>query len=44
MYNRFDKGLPPQQSMIESLLEIEKQKMLQVGVPKLEMVLEKVSK
>ncbi|KAM5290345.1 phosphatidylinositol-3,5-bisphosphate 3-phosphatase MTMR8 [Glossophaga mutica] len=39
MYNRFDKGLHPQQSMIESLLESEKQKMLRVGVHELEMKL-----
>ncbi|XP_054430196.1 myotubularin-related protein 8 [Pteronotus mesoamericanus] len=39
MYNRFDKGLHPQQSMLACLLEIKKQKMLQVGVHKLEIKL-----
>ncbi|XP_039706180.1 phosphatidylinositol-3,5-bisphosphate 3-phosphatase MTMR8 isoform X3 [Pteropus medius] len=37
MYNRFDKGLHPKQSMLESLLEIKKQRtMLEADVHKLE--------
>ncbi|KAF4027148.1 hypothetical protein G4228_019234, partial [Cervus hanglu yarkandensis] len=37
MYNRFDKGLQPKQSMLESLLEIKKQRsMLEADVHKLE--------
>ncbi|XP_008561791.1 PREDICTED: myotubularin-related protein 8-like, partial [Galeopterus variegatus] len=37
MYNRFDKGLQPKQSMIESLLEIKKQRaMLEADVHELE--------
>ncbi|XP_023380788.1 myotubularin-related protein 8 isoform X3 [Pteropus vampyrus] len=37
MYNRFDKGLHPKQSMLESLLEINKQRtMLEADVHKLE--------
>ena len=39
MYNRFDKGLQPKQSMLESLLEIKKQRsMLEADVHKLEKV------
>uniref|UniRef100_A0A3Q2I6X3 Myotubularin related protein 8 n=1 Tax=Equus caballus TaxID=9796 RepID=A0A3Q2I6X3_HORSE len=37
MYNRFDRGLQPKQSMLESLLEIKKQRaMLEADVHKLE--------
>ncbi|KAK2083303.1 Myotubularin- protein 8 [Saguinus oedipus] len=37
MYNRFDKGLQPKQSMLESLLEIKKQRaMLETDVHELE--------
>ncbi|XP_065772200.1 myotubularin-related protein 8 isoform X2 [Muntiacus reevesi] len=39
MYNRFDKGLQPKQSMLESLLEIKKQRsMLEADVHKLEKI------
>ncbi|XP_029096016.1 myotubularin-related protein 8 [Monodon monoceros] len=39
MYNHFDKGLQPKQSMLESLLEIKKQRsMLEADVHKLEKV------
>lgn len=39
MYNRFDKGLHPKQSMLESLLEIKKQRtMLEADMHKLEKI------
>lgn len=39
MYNRFDKGLQPKQSMLESLLQIKKQRtVLEANVHKLEKV------
>ncbi|XP_023489700.1 phosphatidylinositol-3,5-bisphosphate 3-phosphatase MTMR8 isoform X2 [Equus przewalskii] len=39
MYNRFDRGLQPKQSMLESLLEIKKQRaMLEADVHKLEKI------
>ena len=45
MYNRFDKGLQPKQSMLESLLEIKKQRsMLEADVHKLEKVKSWISK